>query len=719
MRLNAQCSLPAPTGFTVFTASCNATLSWNPVSTADHYFLQYKSPSDPIPFLIPLDDEITTFTISGLTPNTLYKFVIRAGCEDSRSLNKAYLHKKTSLCSEPLNPFVTAVDTVSAIIAWTPQCGSNIFNLQYRKQGTTTWSQITNIVGSTKKITSLESETIYQFRMQTVCSSTLNSDFTETSTFTTSSTRPNIIFIMVDDGRYDSYIPNGGPSWFNTQNINRIADEGVNFRIACAPTPLCAPSRAMIYTGLLPHKNGCTANGTLYDTSLLMVQEVFQDNDYYTGFVGKYGQSFPDPKGFDWWVTSNNDEYINPPYTKNGVDTSIAGNILDSYPSLVNEFLNTVPEGKPYMLMLFHRAPHYDATPRAEEAGMFSLDSIALPENFNQKYDDDYPSIFYTSSFEWNLDIDETKDWKLREYQCLKGVDDNIGEIFDRLEMEGTLDNTMIIYTSDNGYLEGEHKLAKKGLGLDESLRLPMFIRYPKWFNDSTIIDDQIASLADVNITMLEAAGIENTFGFDGLSLKDLYKGDTTRNEFFYELGVAAVIPAIRGVRTFDYLYTEYSCTSETRELYDLAIDSKQNINQINNPDYASIAEFMHTKLDSLRTLNDDIEPDLFSCYLVNDYLKSSGGTQDGTEFFDNNSLSISPNPIISDNAQLLYNNKGVDANIAVYDITGQELYKTKFSGSDVPQKIEINTSAWSIGVYIVCLYNDKDIIIRELSIVK
>ncbi|MFN3940210.1 MAG: sulfatase-like hydrolase/transferase, partial [Chitinophagales bacterium] len=538
---------------------------WNPVDDAEEYRIRYKASYEEEYSFI--ESPVNSVSITGLPRNVKYSISIAAICSGGDITDYSTNYSvRTQRGTIPQNIQVVSVTTNSASLTWETPCAYNKFNIQWRQEGTGLWSTFNNILTTSYTLTGLLPGTTYQFKLRTKEGGGAVSVYSDIYTFTTTvpetpeyPNTPNIIVYMLDDARYDVFQPNGGPEWFNTPNINRIANEGVNFELTTVPTPLCAPARAMMYTGLLPHKNGCTANGYLFNQDLPKISQIFTDAGYYTGFIGKYGNGFGNPVGFNWYAVSDNDIYVNPPYTYNGVDTSFPGNILDVYPQLALEYLNSVPEGQPFLLYYFDRAPHDDAIPRAEDDSLYLDDTIPFPENFI-KYQVNYPSYYYNSGFNCKMDSSELVEFVKNRYRVMHAADENLGQLITWLEDRNQLDSTIIIFTSDNGYLYCEHKMVKKGFALDESFRIPLFIRYPEWFEPGTVVHDQFASLLDIPVTLLEIAEIENTFGYDGKSLRALVNNEITEPYALHQIGYNPSVPSSRGVRSVDYLYTKTLC---------------------------------------------------------------------------------------------------------------------------------------------------------------
>ncbi|HUM48261.1 MAG TPA: sulfatase-like hydrolase/transferase, partial [Chitinophagales bacterium] len=506
--------------------------------------------------------------------------------------------------------------------------------------------------------------------------------------------------------------------WFETPAITRIAEEGVNFHITCPATSQCAPSRATFYTGLYPHNHGCIINGDHMNDSLPLIQQILKDNGYYTGFVGKYGQNLGTPQGFDWWAISLSDFYEDVIYTINDKDTFIAGHISDIYPQLALQFLNQVPEGKPFALFYFHRAPHGPIDPRPEDAVLYTTDPIPFPANF-YKYTHDYPSFYYTSVYKWPYDSLETDTAKLLEYQAIAGVEDNTDTLTDWLESKNVLDKTFLMYTSDNGFIRGEHLLQGKGLAQDESLRLPLFIRYPKWFAAGTEISNEIAANIDIAPTLLELAGIPDTFGMDGVSLHQLYNHSVSRSEFFYEFGgTGTLIPPLRTVRSLQYKYTYYYCNSTTEEFFDLVNDPMENNNLINNDTYSPLIQTYREKLDSFRIAFGDYEPVPINCSLSHPTLEKIAPGEEAETDQTFSGLTIKPNPATQLFSIAYRSNSSIKSGeITVTNALGESVFK-KYSLPDSNLPFFINCTSWTPGIYMVTLKTAAAVVSERLMVV-
>ncbi|MBC8048120.1 MAG: sulfatase-like hydrolase/transferase [Fimbriimonadaceae bacterium] len=726
-RIKAQCTLIPPTGLTANLSACEAKLSWNPVAGADRYQVRYKnSLASTYTYF---DAGLSSTATISIDANIKYTFSVKALCASGGGSGYSLsLKKKSPRCSPPENAYAADVTYNSLTIYWDAICGGDNFTIKYRETGTSAWSIITNITTNSVSLTALTEDAAYEYQLRTNCTVDLSSVYSSLYNFTTlpaplTVVTPNILLIVLDDGKYDSYTNTGGPEWFSTPNIDRIAEEGAIFTTACAVTPLCAPSRATFYTGLYPHAHGCIANQYAFnhDGSETLVQQVLKENGYLTGFIGKYGQGFGDPMGFDWWYTSTGNGYVDPNYKSSTATTAsgtiaIPGNILDTYPQLALDFLNSTTSDQPFALFYFHRAPHDFIDPRESDLNLYIDEEMSFPDNYKERYADDYPSYLY-DGFPHLDTPEETASDMLEEFQALYAVDEGIGDIMEWLETNNELDSTIIIFTSDNGYIEGEHDLSHKGLVQNESLRVPMFIRYPSWFEPNTVINNAIAANVDVPTTLLEIAGIENTYGMQGLSLHDLATGEAERTEVMHELGndVAGFVPNIRSIRSFEYVYSKHYCDEVTEELYDIINDPQENTNIVNDPAYATILDEYRIKLENMRiALDDTADLSLMDCYLINDSpLRSTLYFEDGEEIFDQNSISIYPNPV-SENLNIFFTENVANSNIIITDALGRTMYEKNIEEANA---LSIDCAYWNSGIYTILLYTDFDRIVKKITI--
>ena len=436
--------------------------------------------------------------------------------------------------------------------------------------------------------------------------------------------QPNVLVIQLDDARYDMFQPNGGPAFFNTPSINRIANEGVNFKFTGATTAVCVPSRASFYTGLYSHHHGAFDNGTSPKPGLDYISSILQDAGYYTGFIGKWllNDKLPDlPIGFDYWaITDDDDTHLDLPIRFN--DSTVVnseGHDAVVYTNLALSFLDTkVPSGQPWLLFVNHRVPHLPFEPISTEDSLYQFVSIPFPENFDP-YSKDFPSYLYPGH-EFEGDSAEMDQYIRDYFETCHAAEYSVERLIWYLDTNNLLNNTMVIFTSDNGYFLGEHYFERKSLAYDEGLRLPLFIRYPAWFAPGTVIENEFAANIDLAPTILEAAGIPDTFNMDGISLRKLASGQLHRKDFFLE-NYTDNGNNWEAVRSFNYLYIYSYCSTVTEEFFDLTIDPQQNKNLINDANYAALIQEYRLKRDSIRlATNDTIYPALQPCFIESEY---------------------------------------------------------------------------------------------------
>ncbi len=709
----SQCALPAPQNLQILSlTSCDATVTWDSVPGAAYYMVKVR-PYDIATWTeIPDHLDSLTYNFSGLSPNTFYIFAVATYCDDETTLGFNEVGGLLSACSGPVDLQVVSVSDTGAIVSWTPQCDSTTFNIRYKLTTSPDWTIVSQINSTTYTISGLIPLSDYSVVIQSACGGEFSSWSTRARVTTTSTifaapspTKPNFLLIVLDDARYDIFQPTGGPSWFQSPSINRIANEGANFSYAFPTTSQCAPSRVSIYTGLYAHHHGALDNKTHMIDNLPLVQQILKDNGYHTGFVGKYGQFQGQPEGFDWWAVSDKDVFINALYTINGApDTIIPGHITDVYKNLAAEFFNNVPDDKPFALFYFTRVPHSPTVPRVEDMNLYTSEIMPFPDNF-YNYSEDYPSYFY-NTHEWGFNEALTDSLRLIEFQSLAGIEENVKDFFSGMESVGILDSTMIILTSDNGYMKGEHKLEAKQLAQEESIRVPLFIRYPAWFAAGSTYLDKMAANIDIAPTILEAAGIPETFNMDGISLKKLVDGQVQRPYFFYQYAGDYGVPSIRAIRSLEYKYVKHYCNEVTEEFYDLINDPEENINHINDSSYETLISSYRTILDSIRTAEEDYNPIEIDCYLIN--LEKTAQEDTEHDAANDRLLRLWPIPA-SDFFLISYNEAGnkEDISIQVTNIIGQVIYSKDFINTDV-LNTEINCQKWHEGAYTVKLEKGK-----------
>ena len=314
--------------------------------------------------------------------------------------------------------------------------------------------------------------------------------------------RPNILFILTDD--HASHAMSCYGSRINeTPHLDRIANEGMRFDNCFCTNSICGPSRAVILSGTHNHINGMTTLDTRFDGRQVTFPKLLQANGYQTAVIGKWhlghgGNS--DPTGFDYWnVLPGQGDYHDPEMIDMGERKQFKGYATDLITDFSIDWLNARDKDQPFMLMCHHKAPHRPWDPDDKHADMYEEIDIPEPETFNDDYanrasaagaatmriDRDMNERDLKFPVPEGLTPAEEKSWKYQRYikdylRCVASVDDNVGRLLDYLEEEGLAENTIVIYTSDQGFYLGDHGWYDKRFMYEESLRMPFIIRYPK-----------------------------------------------------------------------------------------------------------------------------------------------------------------------------------------------------------------------------------------------
>ena len=439
--------------------------------------------------------------------------------------------------------------------------------------------------------------------------------------------RPNIVFILVDDLRWDDIGVAGHP-FVKTPNIDRIANEGAFFRNAFITDPLCSPSRASFLTGQYPHTHGITdnVNRSAASHQLITFPFLLRQSGYTTAFIGKWHMGNDDSRrpGFDRWVSfKGQGSYLNPEINDDGKDVKPSGYITDLLTGYAVEFIKRRHD-KPFLVYLAHKAIHPEVMqhddgsvnlahaeqfiPAQRHQSLFIGEKIPRRPNAKQpptgkraleRKIGDLPPLGASTATS-----DEAVLGRLRS---LMAVEEGVGEILKALKESGQLDNTVIVFTSDNGYFYGEHGLSvERRLAYEESIRMPLLIRYPKAVKGG-IARDEFALNIDLAPTLLELAGVSSSIRMEGRSLVPLLNGAKTewRKSFLIEYYSDKVFPRVhqmgyKAVRNQRWKYIHYFELEGMDELYDLKADPYEIKNIIHQPGAAKIVEGMRQEMDRL-----------------------------------------------------------------------------------------------------------------------
>ncbi len=443
---------------------------------------------------------------------------------------------------------------------------------------------------------------------------------------TSTQTRPNIVYIMADDHAAHA-ISAYGSKVNETPGIDRIGKEGMVLERVFATNALCAPSRATILTSKYSHINGTTTHQSPpFDGSQLTYPKVLQKNGYQTAVIGKWHLK-SDPTGFDYWnILPGQGAYINPAFIENGERKKHKGYVTDLIADFSINWLEQRDKEKPFLLVCQHKAPHREWEPDQKHWEMFKDKHIPQPETYNDDYSSRsqtakaarlrvYEHMRYTdvkSTPPEGMSEPERRDWWYQMYMrrylaCVASVDDNVARLVDYLEKENLLDNTVVIYTSDQGMFLGDHGWYDKRFMYDHSSRMPFLIRYPKVIKAGTRTDG-IVSNVDFAPTMLDLAGIEKPEEMQGKSFKNLLEGgepEEWQDSFYYHFheypDADHYAGRHYGIRNERYKLIHYYYPFDEWEFFDLEKDPNEMRSVYALPEYQDEVAKMKAELKAKR----------------------------------------------------------------------------------------------------------------------
>jgi arylsulfatase A-like enzyme len=462
--------------------------------------------------------------------------------------------------------------------------------------------------------------------------------------------RPNILFIMTDDhaahaiGAYGSRVN-------QTPNLDRLAREGAMLRNVFATNSICAPSRAAILTGQYSHINGVTVFNR-FDSTRMTVARLLQQSGYYTGMIGKWHLG-SDPVGFDRWeILPGQGSYANPLfYTATGETTYTGRYVTDVITDLAIDFMERRPRDKPFFLLVHHKAPHRPWEPTAAHAARFALRQIPEPVTFWDSYDTRTDAIHESQQrvaddltrrdlklappadltgaelASWlatkpdavtivrdgrtvTLTGEPLVRWKYQRYMqdylaTIQSVDDNVGRLLAFLDDTGVARNTLVIYTSDQGFFLGDHGLFDKRFMYEESLRMPFLVRWPEAIKRGTT-SEVIALNVDFAPTFLDAAGVPVPAAMQGRSLLPVLRGRAPADwrtsmyyRYYHDPGDHNT-RAHYGVRTLTHKLIHF-WKKDQWELFDLANDTHELHNLYGKAGQETLTATLKTELLRLK----------------------------------------------------------------------------------------------------------------------
>lgn len=466
------------------------------------------------------------------------------------------------------------------------------------------------------------------------------------------SKKPNIVIIISDDHAYQTISAyNKNVPYINTPNIDRIANEGMLFKRAYVNNSICGPSRACLLTGKTSNKNGYKDNeNSSYDSSQQQFVNLLQDNGYQTAWIGKYHLGH-NPKGFDFYkILVGQGHYFNPDFITAQGQHREEGYVADLVENSAEKWLDERDKDKPFCLIIGHKNTHRTWMPDLQDLGKYDNVRFKVPNTFF----DDYRtrkeatlqemSIFKDMRMAYDLKMinDNEKDgnftrmtpaqrqaynkyyypikaefdknkpqgrnlalWKFNRYMndylsTAVSLDRNIGRTLDYLDRNNLSDNTIVIYTSDQGFYMGEHGWFDKRWMYEESFRTPFIIKYPKLIQPKTETKSFMMNI-DIAPTLLQLAGVKVPQDMQGKSFVSILKNPnaTTQSAIYYhyyENGEHAVSPHF-GVRTDRFKLIKYYKRGSNWELFDLKKDPHELNNVYKDPRYTKIRKSMHDLL--------------------------------------------------------------------------------------------------------------------------
>jgi len=461
--------------------------------------------------------------------------------------------------------------------------------------------------------------------------------------------RPNIVFMMADDhaahaiGAYGSAIN-------ETPGIDRLARDGMRFDACFCTNSICSPSRATILTGTYNHVNGVTTLDTHFDSRQPAFPGMLRDAGYQTALVGKWHLGhggIHDPSGFDYWtVLPDQGAYHDPTFLEPGGHEVVRrGYATDVITDLALEWIDATDRDRPFLAMIHHKAPHRSWEPAERHETLYDEDLIPEPRTLRDDYvgrstaavearmrmhdlnEEDLKGLVPPG-----LSEDEELAWRYQHYikdylRCVAALDENVTRVLDHLDELGRADDTVVVYTSDQGFFLGEHGWYDKRFMYEESVRMPFLVRYPPEVAPGTSTDAIVLNV-DFAQTLLDLAGVEPTRPMQGRSLRPLLRGERPadwRTSMYYRYWMhmdgSHGVWAHRGVRTGRHKLVHYYGDAlgqpgavddprpEEWELFDLVADPFELRSLHENPAHAGLLADMRAELERLGDEVGDIAP--------------------------------------------------------------------------------------------------------------
>lgn len=449
--------------------------------------------------------------------------------------------------------------------------------------------------------------------------------------------RPNILYIMADDHAAHA-ISAYGSRINQTPNIDRIAQAGVRFTNCFCTNSICTPSRAAILTGQYSNKNGVYTLNDALDPKRNHVGKELQRAGYQTAMIGKWHLT-SDPTGFDYWkILPGQGVYYDPVFIEGGKQTKYRGYCTDLIGDFTLDWLKRRDPNKPFFAMCHHKAPHRPWEPAPKYKDLFAGRTIPEPDNLFDHYEgrargvaavqmkvgENMNKTDLKTDIPADLKGDALRKWAyqlfIKDYlRCIQSIDDNVGRLLDYLEAERLASNTIVIYTSDQGFFLGDHGFFDKRLMYEESLRMPFLMRYPGAIRPASVNRDMTLNI-DFAPMFLDYAGVKPPAEMQGRSFRANVEGHTPRDwrkamyyRYWMHNDPDHHVPGNYGVRTERWKLIYYygkplgmsganpPDTAPEWELYDMRNDPREMKNLYADPKHAPVVRDLKAQLEKLQ----------------------------------------------------------------------------------------------------------------------
>jgi len=428
---------------------------------------------------------------------------------------------------------------------------------------------------------------------------------------------PNIVFIFTDDQRWDSLgvvqkemAERARFPWLQTPNIDRLAAEGMRFREAFVVNSICSPSRACMLSGQYSHRNGIVNNHTDLPENDAIVPKQMHKAGYLTGMFGKWhmGDQRGKRPGFD--VSKSfigHGRYMDCPFEINGKQTPTKGWVDDVTTDYTIDFIKDNAD-RPFFAWVGFKSPHDTRTPAPADVNAYRNETPEDCPNLNR-----FP-IPYMNAKQAALGAERNPKYLMDYFRTLNGVDRCVGRIMEALDKLDLTENTLIIFSSDNGYYLGEHCKTDKRMANEESLRVPLIMRWPQQIPAGSLQDAMVLNI-DLSSTFIDLAGADIPAAMQGRSLAPLLNGTRPASwrtayfyEYFYENNTWPC--SVTAVRNQTHKLIKYHFHEPYYELFDIAHDPYETRNLFYEPAQANLKESMLKEYQQQRDQCGYTEPD-------------------------------------------------------------------------------------------------------------